>query len=903
MRVDTELSFQQQNMSSISLSTSTSNADRDARSRRYLYTYWNSFALRFRRGLVAWLREYEEGEHIPRMLLPFKNKWGRLVIFHWVSAVSTVFFLGWQPLSELLFKSGAYLSECGEDWGGPGPCDKQYTRVQALYTVALTATALNSAVSGLLYDNLGPLFTAVTGFICTMLGFSMLAMSSDALRLYIPAFICAGGAVNLIGFPTLVCRDLFPKLPGLVISSLMASQMLSTAVPIFLTFVWNQLPLLTFQQLIWLYLILVVLPSCTLYVLSVPLKRPHNTAAMTDHHADDGSAPVTDLTPHHITGSGIGKGLKKVTSIASASTDSLAGLHESTTPLRSDASTMQESSSPCSTPSPVSDAKRHFIISTQHQRPPSPTVFNQHGQEQAATQYHTEREVRSHTAVGTRSVQRTAAATGQESPLQHRVAGVNGTAGQTAGGAYQHNDSLRNSSQKWNHNNSMDIGEMRSVLSPTATGDGTHTLSTLPSRTQYQRCDGSWIGVPTRLHSVVDGGSASNVFTNEQMYRNADGNSSSNVYDNTQSYMGDYRHTALSCGDNSGSTTAAADRGGIDVYGDAEGMSETVMNASSKSHIHSSDVGAVDPSLIFKGVYGGGSNRFNPHTNIDASESNINRSFMRLPAHSAKGSNTGIKLTPHTAGTHNKLPEDEDVVGVGKSGTIDWKLMRRELVTPEFITFALFYVANQVQLGYFPTTVRSRFGDKMADFLGYIGPSQALWGFLIGLFVDWAGTELICGVIVLITFGMYLCALINVVELQYFTCILYIIASSYIFTTRYTFVDSTFATRNFGTLVGLIGASSGLAYCINMPFQKPELFTIMYIVYLGVCGITAGLVLFLWTRRHRKSIYKSWANEREMVHIPSILKAVPTVSVLQIEKAMYSMLSMPRTSDDKKTMD
>eukprot|EP00382_Lankesteria_abbotti_P001771 CAMPEP_0113856766 /NCGR_PEP_ID=MMETSP0372-20130328/9511_1 /TAXON_ID=340204 /ORGANISM="Lankesteria abbotti" /LENGTH=488 /DNA_ID=CAMNT_0000831989 /DNA_START=310 /DNA_END=1776 /DNA_ORIENTATION=+ /assembly_acc=CAM_ASM_000359 len=194
---------------------------------------------------------------------------------------------------------------------------------------------------------------------------------------------------------------------------------------------------------------------------------------------------------------------------------------------------------------------------------------------------------------------------------------------------------------------------------------------------------------------------------------------------------------------------------------------------------------------------------------------------------------------------------------------VDWKQFWKEVRTPEFLSFLTFFVITQLQLGYYPTTVFGRNGEDVSDFLGYVGPTQALWGVVIGFLYDCVGVIWTIFLMIGLTFLVFAFALVPFTPLQYATAMLYVFAYSYIFTTSYIYVDETFAQRNFGTIIGVIISTTGITYLVNLPFQYPGVFVTMYIVYISLCAVTFAAAVWMFIRRRQGHNYCHWGLEEE----------------------------------------
>lgn len=175
----------------------------------------------------------------------------------------------------------------------------------------------------------------------------------------------------------------------------------------------------------------------------------------------------------------------------------------------------------------------------------------------------------------------------------------------------------------------------------------------------------------------------------------------------------------------------------------------------------------------------------------------------------------------------------------------------QQFASMDYIMFALWYILQIVIYGYYPTTVLDEAGKNVSDFLGYIGPSQALFGVLLGLIVDYTLTMPIAFSINVMIALVYFLALIRSTPLEYITAILYTISNSYIYTTKYTYIGEMYPARGWGTLIGTMGAAAGFMNLVNIPIQNLNAYISTCIAYGVIGGSSILILLWLWSRSRK----------------------------------------------------
>lgn len=97
--------------------------------------------------------------------------------------------------------------------------------------------------------------------------------------------------------------------------------------------------------------------------------------------------------------------------------------------------------------------------------------------------------------------------------------------------------------------------------------------------------------------------------------------------------------------------------------------------------------------------------------------------------------------------------------------------------------------------------------------------------------------------------------------LKYLASVLYVIASSYIYTVKYTYVADIFPSAHFGVLIGLMAFVSGALNLLHIPLGFLDIHRGICIVYL-VGGLVCFFILGYLTRRQRSGYHYKEAEPR-----------------------------------------
>jgi hypothetical protein len=185
---------------------------------------------------------------------------------------------------------------------------------------------------------------------------------------------------------------------------------------------------------------------------------------------------------------------------------------------------------------------------------------------------------------------------------------------------------------------------------------------------------------------------------------------------------------------------------------------------------------------------------------------------------------------------------------IGISSTkVQPPILIMQIISPEYIFFLLFYVLQQLQYAFFPNFVKDEIGTAPAHFLAFILPFQGIIGPIIGAIAQKTKSLPIACILALSMSLVYAIALLWQNASIHALIVVYVVANSYIYTIRYTYVAEMFPVSQFGILVGISGGISGLVTLIVGFLPKPS--RVLGCTMYTLCGVTSlGCVLILVAR-------------------------------------------------------
>ncbi|KAH0486362.1 MAG: uncharacterized protein KVP18_004461 [Porospora cf. gigantea A] len=200
----------------------------------------------------------------------WKNRYFRTVTVYLGILLTASLYSSWQPMYYMLVDSGAYAWLCNADSVilEDGSCHEQYAALNQQYQVGSNLAYIVGVLAGFLLDVVGPRWCALAGVVCVVTGYGMMALSSQHLQLYWPAWILVGSAENLIGFVGFVPGDYFPRYQQTFITICISAQILSSSGP---PIMWSLIKHGASFRSVWsVYLLGLALPIGLLMVLVSP---------------------------------------------------------------------------------------------------------------------------------------------------------------------------------------------------------------------------------------------------------------------------------------------------------------------------------------------------------------------------------------------------------------------------------------------------------------------------------------------------------------------------------------------------------------------------------------------------------------------------------------------------------
>ncbi|CDJ38001.1 major facilitator superfamily domain-containing protein, putative [Eimeria tenella] len=157
-------------------------------------------------------------------------------------------YWGWNGIQEMLYKSGAYLWECGDPEsvtelriGGAKyvDCPARKQMLGGIFTTALGSNMLSSFLAGIVLDAVGPKITMLIGVVMDIVGWLLLGFSGEGFRAYYAAAFCIGVASDPGYLPLISISKLFPSNSSFVISIMGSVRSISFAIPVVMSAVFQ----------------------------------------------------------------------------------------------------------------------------------------------------------------------------------------------------------------------------------------------------------------------------------------------------------------------------------------------------------------------------------------------------------------------------------------------------------------------------------------------------------------------------------------------------------------------------------------------------------------------------------------------------------------------------------------
>lgn len=150
-----------------------------------------------------------------------------LCIYIFYAFLTARIYFAWPNLSNLLFRSEAYIWLCDDELAAGLPdlrlpenggkryaCEEQNSVVGSMFVTCLAFAFSFSLAAGLLLDYLGPRVTAIVGQLFNGAAWLLLAFASEECPTYYAAFIFMGIGSDIGYLPLLSAANLFPGHEG-----------------------------------------------------------------------------------------------------------------------------------------------------------------------------------------------------------------------------------------------------------------------------------------------------------------------------------------------------------------------------------------------------------------------------------------------------------------------------------------------------------------------------------------------------------------------------------------------------------------------------------------------------------------------------------------------------------------
>eukprot|EP00915_Cephaloidophora_sp_WS-2016_P011859 GHVH01017277.1.p1 GENE.GHVH01017277.1~~GHVH01017277.1.p1 ORF type:complete len:485 (+),score=31.82 GHVH01017277.1:270-1724(+) len=187
---------------------------------------------------------------------------------------------------------------------------------------------------------------------------------------------------------------------------------------------------------------------------------------------------------------------------------------------------------------------------------------------------------------------------------------------------------------------------------------------------------------------------------------------------------------------------------------------------------------------------------------------------------------------------------------------------------PIYFAFVIWYSLTVMQMSMLNVKLDTVASQEVSEYVGWIFWTQAPLGILFGLVNEKMQSLTLCSVLTFMTLLAYLLTIINTEMkkeytgddwsihnevLYYLGSTSYVIANSYIYTIKYTWITEIFPSKYFGTMTGIVGLSAGIIQTINTAFLTFDDMT-MLIGYCCLSVIQFGLIVYIWFITCKKGI-------------------------------------------------
>ncbi|KAL8274619.1 hypothetical protein Esti_001448 [Eimeria stiedai] len=167
------------------------------------------------------------------------NRWVLFVVLCLYCLLAGPAYFNWTPMADTLLEHGAFLWECSEAevksanaQSFQPKCAAQDLAIGRLFNIASSSHFFCSFLGGIFLDSLGPKVAGMLGVGAMLIGWVLVALSSQSFAAYSFAAFLIGFSVDTAFFPCLSVANLFPGRESTIISFFGCFRSLSFVVPL-----------------------------------------------------------------------------------------------------------------------------------------------------------------------------------------------------------------------------------------------------------------------------------------------------------------------------------------------------------------------------------------------------------------------------------------------------------------------------------------------------------------------------------------------------------------------------------------------------------------------------------------------------------------------------------------------
>ncbi|SCL96464.1 novel putative transporter 1 [Plasmodium chabaudi adami] len=203
---------------------------------------------------------------------PFNiNRVFLLIIIIIYTAASGCIYFNWTSIRNLLLCVGKYkhlnITEHADITLSP-----QYKKINNLYPMTLAIHFTMSAFCGVLYDHIGPKFTAIIGQTFNILSWVFLSIETTKIDTTLIGFVFLGLGADTAFIPILTVSNLFPDISTFILTVIGAAASLSYAVPATLNYIYQKYSHLPFYYICYGYIFIILVPCLLVAIFLLPVK-------------------------------------------------------------------------------------------------------------------------------------------------------------------------------------------------------------------------------------------------------------------------------------------------------------------------------------------------------------------------------------------------------------------------------------------------------------------------------------------------------------------------------------------------------------------------------------------------------------------------------------------------------